>query len=442
MRLAELSVRLASARQSDRARYRHFFVVLGARVEAARAVDRKLDRMLARRFNALDYLRTDELGLSRIIGDLLDPDGAHGQGPRFLMRFADMAGSAQWPTDRAVRCGDFEVEVVRERQTDGGGFLDISVELRLPGRKAACIVIENKPYADDGDAQIENYLEFLRSRYPRRFLLIHLSPDGRRPKEHSLPKDACMDGLATMSYRPQTVAGEREDDLRLPFSLSDWLRECRRICDAERLRWFLHEVETFCHKQFGGTVTTQTEREEVKSFILASEDNVRTAMAVVEAWPETMNEVVGRYLAALRDRIENELGLIEDLRIKSKFGSQEWEGIRASKSAWSNDDGEFATIWFTHDKMAKGWAINVYCELGEKDTKRLRKRLRRVPGKELDDKYVWYRYLDKYGDWSPLLPRLHRETEVPGELTEYFSRELTETVKATVPIIDQILGTP
>lgn len=36
---------------------------------AARAVDRELDRHLARRFNVFRYFRDDELGLSRIIAD-------------------------------------------------------------------------------------------------------------------------------------------------------------------------------------------------------------------------------------------------------------------------------------------------------------------------------------------------------------------------------------
>ena len=133
-RLAQLSERFASARQSDRDRYGRFFTALGARMEGARAADRELDRLLARRFNALDYLRKDELGLSRIIADLLDPDGSHGQGVCFLERFRSLVGPNRWPADGAVRCEDFDIKVVRERKTDGGGFLDISVELRLPGR--------------------------------------------------------------------------------------------------------------------------------------------------------------------------------------------------------------------------------------------------------------------------------------------------------------------
>lgn len=92
MRLAHLSGRLASARQSDRDRYGLFFAALSTRVAGARAVELELDRMLARSFNALDYLRTDEHGLSKVVADLIDPSSAHGQGSTFLERFMEMAG--------------------------------------------------------------------------------------------------------------------------------------------------------------------------------------------------------------------------------------------------------------------------------------------------------------------------------------------------------------
>ena len=91
-RLGQLSARLATARQSDLHRYGRFFAALGARVEGARAVARELDRLLARRFNALDYLRADEHGLSRIVADMLDPRGTHGQGTGFLSELLGLDG--------------------------------------------------------------------------------------------------------------------------------------------------------------------------------------------------------------------------------------------------------------------------------------------------------------------------------------------------------------
>ncbi len=453
-RLAPLSVRLTSIRHSDRDRYGRFFTALGARMEGARAVERELDRLLARRFNALDYLRTDELGLSRIVGDLLNPGGTHGQGTCFLGKFGDLVGPDRWPTGATVRYDNLDVNVLRERRTDGGGRLDISVELRSEGQAPACIAFENKPYAADGEAQIADYLAFLRCHYGGRFLLIYLSGHGGAPSEQSLPRTVCKDGLAIMSFCPRAETGEYEegDPLRLPFSLSDWLRECRQICDAERLRWFLGEVETFCHKTFGGIVTTTSERKEVRDFILASDDNVLTAIAVVEAWPETRDEVVKRFLEVLRDRIASDLSPIEDLRTGSSFSGHRGakNGVWVFRKAWSEAGGAIPVVSLRHERDANDWFVGVGLDPDTDGTdaeERLRQQLRERLGADTalrgttgSRSWPWYRYLEEHGDWRPLLARLHKESQKPGDLAAFFSREFVEAAKRAIPIIDEVLA--
>ena len=440
-------------RQSDRERYGRFFTALGARMEGARAVERELDRLLARRFNALDYLRTDELGLSRIVGDLLDPGGTHGQGTCFLARFGDLVGPDRWPVDQTVRYDDFDIRVLRERSTDGGGRLDISVELRSQGQAPACIAFENKPYAVDGEAQVADYLAFLRRHYGGRFLLIYLSGHGGAPSERSLPRAVCKDGLAIMSFCPRAETDEHEESLpfRFPFSLSDWLRECRQVCDAERLRWFLGEAETFCHKTFGGIVTTTSERKEVREFILASDDNVLTAIAVIEAWPETRDEVVKRFLEVLRHRIASDLSSIEDLRTGSDFSGRSGpkNGVWAFRNAWSEAGGAVPMVSLKHERDANQWFVGVGLESGTDDTdaeKHLRERLRERLGMDTalrgtigSRSWPWYRYLEEHGDWRPLLARLHKETQDPGDLTAFFSRLFVEVAERAIPIIDEVL---
>ena len=453
-RLAPLSGRLTSIRQSARNRYGRYFTALGARMEGARAVERELDRLLARRFNALDYLRADELRLSRIVGDLLDPGGTHGQGTRFLARFEHLVGPDRWPADQTVGHDHFEVNVLRERSTDGGGRLDISVELRSQGQEPACIAFENKPYAADGEAQVADYLEFLRRHYGTRFLLIYLSGHGGMPSERGLPRTVCKDGLAIMSFCPRAETGEYEESLplRLPFSMSDWLRECRQICDAERVRWFLGEVETFCHKTFGGIVTTTSERNEVKDFILASDDNVLTAIAVVEAWPETRDEVVKRFLEVLRARIDSDLGSIEDLQTGSGFSGHRGprNGVWASRKAWSEPGGAVPLISLRHERDANQWFIGVGldCGTGDADAEEsLRERLRERLGADTvlrgttgSHSWPWYRYLEEHGDWRPLLARLHKESRSPGDLTAFFSSQFVEAAERAIPIIDEVLA--
>ena len=68
--------------------YERFFAGLAPRLDMARVLAREFDRNLAHRFNVLDYLRDDELGLSLIIADLLNPKASHGQRSNELLGLA------------------------------------------------------------------------------------------------------------------------------------------------------------------------------------------------------------------------------------------------------------------------------------------------------------------------------------------------------------------
>lgn len=83
---------------------RMLFDGLIPRLEAARQLEDALDVALARRFNAFDFLDSSELGLSRIVSELLDVDGPHGQRQLFLKILLDKCGPPRpWSLRRAVR---------------------------------------------------------------------------------------------------------------------------------------------------------------------------------------------------------------------------------------------------------------------------------------------------------------------------------------------------
>ena len=366
--LRPLADKLRDVRQSDIDQIDRMFRTLGPRLAAARRVERELDRILANRFNPLDYMRTDELGLSRIVADLLDPNAAHGQGLLFLRSFLEKIGN-QVPGGRVPALDPASVATRCERSIDSYGRLDISIEIGTAGQKPLCIAIENKPFAADGEGQVDAYLKFLRSRYPGRFLLIYLSPHGGLPSSESLPPDACADGLATLSYcpRPQAAA-KRDSTTQLRFALTDWLRECSLSCDVDRLRWFLRDMENFCHKIFGGHLTTDREHQEVRDFILENNANLLAAIAVLDAYPKTRNEVIAGFLERLCERITSDLEQ-EGLEAASYFADNYREdGVWVYRSSW---EGESSTpyIWLGHDNPnARSWWLGIgFYPLGSGD---------------------------------------------------------------------------
>ncbi len=335
-------------------------------LHAARAVERELDRHLARRFNAFRYLRDDELGLSRIIAELLDPTGEHGQGTTFLEAMLELLGFAPAAGDpvrpgldhsggqRAVaatwkaRFGRLrstpthKIRVVQER----GGLpksrrIDITVDIPTDDG-VFCLAFENKPYADDQPYQCRDYLRFLDRVYRGSFLLVYLPPRYRMPDASSLsPEDRQRwknhfrvlpyvaddappgdedspdeDSAALAQADPEddshaehdptdhdVTAAQDDAAVGDGASLAEWFGTCCKLSEAERLRWFLREAQLYCQHHFGDSTMTDTEARYIREYLEDNPRHLHAASAVARAWPALKHDVCRRFLEHLRDRV-------------------------------------------------------------------------------------------------------------------------------------------
>ena len=462
-RLADLRERLASARTKRRRQLGDFFAGLAPRLAGARAVEAELAHRIASRFNVFDYLRDDELGLSRVVADLLDPTGPHGQRTLFLDAFLRLIGDLE--VGQTVDEGHVAVTTERAIDTDepdiGPRRLDISVVINAPGQPPRCIAIENKPYADDGDGQVQAYLRWLDHEYEGRFRLIYLSPHGGRPAENSLPAGASTRGLATMSYTPLAADTGNVADVRLEAPLTSWFARCAQVYEVDRLRWFLRDAEAFCHKRFGGTTTMPSEIDEVRKFVLESDDNMRTAIAVFGAWPQIRNEVVAQFLTTTKDRIAAELTnrgkLGQNLKLGSAFdGKSGGDGLWLYREEWQLPDSNARPyVWLAHDGSDPNswyWSVQLWPRTTSGSLADQKERLRTslaaeangMPGTartHSQENYPWYRYLDReVADWSPLISQMHDEARDPGRLVGDLSGQFVQFAEVAVPIIDKVLA--
>ena len=244
-----LGAALDRARRTHQADLAAFFAGLGPVVAAARraqaVLDRKqavFDRRVAPRFSVFlgprradDDFKEREIDLSRAFGGLLDPAGTHGQGDVFLRLFLceirrslddDLRGG--FPCTDTRGCG-----VHLEYSTDEERKIDIVLE--MPDNR--WIGIENKPWAKEQKDQIGHYYEYLRSRTKAAWVL-YLSGNGNDPE--TLPKKG-KERCLTMPYR--TRDGK-------PPSLENWIRRCRKQCEAERVRWFLKDFLEYVEENF------------------------------------------------------------------------------------------------------------------------------------------------------------------------------------------------
>jgi len=143
----------------------------------------------------------DEVRLhTPLLGWLLDPKGDHGLGKEPLSRFLSMLEIDGAGADHA--------QVWRERSFPEHGRVDLMI--RLPG---CCLVIENKLYAADQEAQLWRYQQVLVAEVvpPVTSHLFYLTLDGCEPSPISVSAPSGsgdMPGLEAGSY--QCISYETE----------------------------------------------------------------------------------------------------------------------------------------------------------------------------------------------------------------------------------------
>ena len=173
-------------------------------------------------FNVFSILgvETDEVRThSAFLADLLNPQGSHRQGAAFLKLFLEMEHKNFEP-DEYKNLETFQVR--KEASTDQG-----RIDILLEKEKVACIVIENKIYAEDQVSQLNRYYQYAKKRFSdSQIKLIYLTLDGSSPDEKSLKavnghgSDLSMDDVILMSYREHII---------------NWLEECMKLQEVQRI---------------------------------------------------------------------------------------------------------------------------------------------------------------------------------------------------------------
>ena len=464
---SDLRGRLDDGRHANLRAIGQLFAHLSPQLATARRLELELDRQLARRFNVLDYLRTDELGLSRIIADLLDPYSAHDQGVFFLRKLL-LALKELTQFDPGVDLESCQISVTPEQKTTANRKIDIVVEI-VDERSKYALAIENKPYAGDRKHQVRDYLRYLRDQYGQNFLLFYLSPTGDGPSEWSVSRQelhANWTGrFAILPYHRQPEAHNEDafEAFRLPYSLTEWLDACRAECSVDRLSWFLGDTLQFCQRTFGEqTMTSDRETQAVRQFLFENPDHVDTAIAVYESWPPIRDQVCEKFLERLRSRIETADELkpyASDLQVGCQYrGQAKYSNVLwLYRNRWQKYEGAPAiTGQRTAIRMEsegpgpKGWHSGVCSPISiDKMEPADRQRRERFEGElnqaiDLPKRSPWWPkwdYLDATAhDWNKLVPDLHRECEgaEDGEITRHIVDAFVGVAVRAIPILDEL----
>lgn len=218
---------------------------------------------LAPDFNTLGILSPDELRLSQILKELLSPAGSHAQGAIFLELFLKRFGLENYlPSIH-------QVKVSTERPTDRIANKMRRMDICLDFGRAA-IAIENKPWGPDQPYQCSDYLAQLTASHPFLYCVIYMPGVDGPPSAGSIPE--C-----------KRQARERESRFKIisyPL-LIDWLKDCRRECQSDRVSFFLSEFADYIQQQFVGV--EMAEIQEVVNLALENRETLEAALEISNA---------------------------------------------------------------------------------------------------------------------------------------------------------------
>ena len=334
--LTEVGRKVATSRTRTRQRTEVLLREVHQRSKTLREAKRRFASELAPDFHWYDYMRLNEMGLSRCLADLLDPvafyhHGKHGQGGLFLDTLIQYLGPRlnamnllEWAS--ADQCK----QVITEKMTSDGRRIDIVIEFNR-----GLIAIENKPWANDQKNQLVGYAKYLEEvSDDGKWLLIYLS-DHEPPSGSILQKDR----------KRYESSGKF---LRLDYRQTNiWLRTAAEKTRSIKVRFFVEELMNFIQTQVTGEPEMSVEHE-IRDTIVSTSENLESAFQI----QNTMDSVKSHLLQRLKNQI------CKDAAIKSysiKCNERFFEGRK---------DGEleilFCDALSQNASVAFGFSANEY----------------------------------------------------------------------------------
>lgn len=253
-------------------------------------------------------LETDETRThSRILADLLNPRGSHGQGPIFLNSFIDLSPSLQDLNIDTCNCQVYTEKSIGEidKYYRKGGRIDIVIE-----DADRAIIIENKVNAPDQKNQLLRYKKYATQQYSD-FRIIYLNKFGTPASDTSTGGKLSIEDYIQIGYSPDILT---------------WLSSCLElVSDKSRLHDSLKQ-----YKESVQYITNQSMDDIAQKQLLdllTKQENAPTIAQIILNEDAFFNEVLEKYVwSPIRAWAEsNNYEYIEDE-----------EGCLVRPSMWSN----------------------------------------------------------------------------------------------------------
>lgn len=274
------------------------------------------------RFNPFQFIRTDEMGLSKIIAFLLDPKERHGQGDLFLNSFLKYINKPSFLAyDNA--------QVVVEKLTSKNRRHDIFIEGYLNDSRNWIISIENKlKFASDQIEQLKDYQKDIEENYSQGdYCLVYLPVFKEEPSEESIPRNEW-----------NKLVDEGKAVLLSAEDLILWLDDTPMIAPA--IKQFCDGFKRYLNEDL---MANKEENNQLVKYLLESDNELYSALSVIDSTKQLHDELMKILIGQLQNRFSN---------YSSKLINYGWK-CRCAGDIYSNLFGIFI------DRDDECWGIGI-----------------------------------------------------------------------------------
>lgn len=313
-------------------------------------VRKEESRKRGEQFNVFEVLgvQTSEVRLhSAFIAELINPQGSHGLGSKFLNAFVE---------DVVKKCKSFELNIATSRITPEYNIGPISEDYRDGGRidilvqdeYGHLVIIENKIYAGDQPCQLlryHNYAERHRKLDQEKYILLYLTLyDGNMPSDGSIGDDPFE--YFCISYRTHIL---------------NWLEKCVELASRfplirETIQQYIINLKNILSIMANNDLERYLE-------ILTSKENVFTTISILESSWSIQNIIRTKLVKEIKTFC-NEIGLLCDydegvVNCVNNTWIRIWDGkysdvfFRIGTYSHSNQDGYRMDFFIPSTKKAK-----------------------------------------------------------------------------------------
>ena len=259
-------------------------------IENFRLQREKTELYDSNRFNPFQFMRTDEMGLSKIFAFLLDPKEAHGQGDLFLNNFL-----------KYIEKHNFlaydNIQVCVEKTTSKNRRHDIFIEGFLNNKRRWIVSIENKlRFASDQEEQLKDYRDDLEGYREVEYCLIYLPVFKEPPSENSIRKNEWED---LISAKKAILLSAKD--------LLDWLDNTLIIAPA--VKQFIQDLKKFLSEELMGNTETNNE---LVNYLMKNNDVLYSALNVIASREQLYEKLMTMLVEQLQTRFESNYNKLKD----------------------------------------------------------------------------------------------------------------------------------